>query len=387
MSTSFTAGEKTDLIIVGAGIVGLAHAYHAQRRGLSVRIIERDSRPNGASIRNFGHCCITAQHGDLLPTAYRSREGWLQAASDIGFWAPDSGAYVVARSEAEMAVVEQLSNDRGAEAVKIMTGADLNSVLGGNADPQIVGGAHLPADLRVDPRTTAGQIAAWLENQPSVQIQWNTSVRDIGGGVVSTSRGEFSAEKVIVCVGHDMDHLYPTLAEQYQVQRSALQMALAPAPSSYKIDAAVLTGTSMTRYDGFTAMPGAGAVRDEIYNHSPELIDMVANVMFARRPDGTILLGDSHVYGTTVDPFLDDWWTERLVNEISKVIGAPLNVTQRWQGVYASSPLTSLLVEEPDEQTRVVTVTSGIGMTMSFGIAAESIDTIVPEKDKASALK
>lgn len=132
-------------------------------------------------------------------------------------------------------------------------------------------------------------------------------------------------------------------------------------------------------------MPGAADVREEIYRNSPELVDMVANVMFTRRPDGTLLLGDSHLHGNTVDPFLDEWWTDRLVGEISKVLGAPLQITQRWQGVYASSALTSLLVEEPDEQTRVVTVTSGIGMTMSFGIAAESIDTICPENASAFA--
>lgn len=373
-STSHSPAQRTDLIIVGAGIVGLAHAYEAYRKGYTVRIIERDARPNGASIRNFGHCCITAQDGDLLETAYKSREGWLAAAQDVGFWAPPVGAYVVARSEAEMTVVEELNAKRGNEAVKLMTGDAIKSLLGGTPDPSIVGGAHMPADLRVDPRTAPGELADWLQNQPGITIEWNTSVRDVNDGTVSTSRGDFRAGKVLVCVGHDMDHLYPELATRYQVQRSALQMAMAPAPSTYKLDAAVLTGTSMTRYDGFTAMPGAAAVREEIYHHSPELIDMVANVMFTRRPDGTVLLGDSHVYGTTIAPFQDEWWTTRLVSEIGKIMGAELKVTQRWQGVYASSPLTSLLTEDIDAKTRVITVTSGIGMTMSFGIAAETIE-------------
>lgn len=381
MSSTFStqpAAEPTDLVIIGSGIVGLAHAYHAHRRGLTVRVIERDSRPNGASIRNFGHCCITAQHGDLLDTAYRSREGWLQAANDIGFWAPDSGAYVVARSEKEMAVVEEMALDRGTDAVKLLGVDGIRAALGGNPDPAIVGGAHLPADLRVDPRTTAGEIADWLQRQDGVHFEWSTSVRDVGQGTVSTSRGEFRGGKVVVCVGHDMDYLFPELAARYQVQRCALQMALATAPDEFTQDGAILTGTSMTRYDGFTSQPSAAAVREEIYGHSPELIDMVANVMFARRPDGTVLLGDSHVYGSTVDPFLDDWWTDRLVGEIGKVLGTQLNVTQRWQGVYANSPLTSLLIDEVDDQTRVVTVTSGIGMTLSFGIGAQGIDSLFP---------
>lgn len=374
--TNLSPTQRTDLIIVGAGIVGLAHAYEALRNGYTVRIIERDARPNGASVRNFGHCCITAQDGALLETAYKSREGWLAAARDVGFWAPQAGAYVVARSAAEMTVVEELNGKRGHDAVKLMTGAEIKGVLGGTPDPTILGGAHMPADLRVDPRTAPVELANWLQNQKGVSLEWTTSVRDINDGTVSTSRGDFHAAKVLVCVGHDMDHLFPELATRYQVQRSALQMAMAPAPATYKLDAAVLTGTSMTRYDGFTAMPGAAAVREEIYRHSPELIDMVANVMFTRRPDGTVLLGDSHVYGTTIAPFQDEWWTTRLVDEISKILGAELKVTQRWQGVYASSPLTSLLTEDVDAKTRVITVTSGIGMTMSFGIAAETIQRL-----------
>ncbi|MDQ0821305.1 FAD dependent oxidoreductase TIGR03364 [Arthrobacter sp. V4I6] len=371
--------EHTDLIIIGAGIVGLAHAFQAHRKGYTVRIIERDAKPNGASIRNFGHCCITAQDGEHLDTAYRSREGWLAAAQAIGFWAPEAGAVVVARSQTELAVLEQLSDKRGTDNVQLLTAEQTTRRLtsAGTPDPTICGGAFLPADLRVDPRTAAPDIADWLQNQDGIKFLWGTAVKDIQeGGSVITSRGDFHAGKVLVCVGHDLDYLLPDVAARYQVQRCALQMAMAPAPPGYKLDSAVLTGTSMTRYDGFTTMPAADALRQEIYSHSPELIDMGANVMFTRRPDGTVLLGDSHVYGQTIGPFQDEWMTSRLVREVEKLLGSPLIVTQRWQGIYASSPLTSLLVEDIGSTTTAITVTSGIGMTLSFGIAAETIERL-----------
>ncbi|MDR6507635.1 TIGR03364 family FAD-dependent oxidoreductase [Arthrobacter oryzae] len=377
--TDTLKGEHTDLIIVGAGIIGLAHAFEAHRKGYTVRIIERDARPNGASIRNFGHCCITAQDGAHLDTAYRSREGWLAAAQSIGFWAPEAGAVVVARSQTELAVLEQLRDKRGTDSVQLLTAEQTAGQLAsaGTPDPDIRGGAFLPADLRVDPRTAAPDIAGWLQNQDGVNIHWGTAVKDIqAGGSVTTSRGDFHADKVLVCVGHDLDYLLPDVAARYQVQRCALQMAMAPAPQGYNLNSAVLTGTSMTRYDGFTTMPAADALRQEIYSHSPELIDIGANVMFTRRPDGTVLLGDSHVYGQTIGPFQDEWMTSRLVREIEKLLGAPLTVTQRWQGIYASSPLTSLLVEDIDSTTTAITVTSGIGMTLSFGIAAETMDRL-----------
>ncbi len=367
---------STDLLVVGAGIVGLAHAVEAHRRGLSVRVVERDLAPNGASIRNFGHCCITAQAGDLLEIAHRSREGWLRAAEAVGFWAPTAGAVIVARTALELAVLEQLHAQRGGDAVVLLTAAGVRERLGPNADPAIVGGAFLPADLRVDPRTTAGEIARWLQSRDGVSIEWGTTVGRIDGGTVSTSRGDFEAARVLVCVGHDLDYLYPQVADAYEVTRCALQMALAPAPAGFTLDSAVLSGTSMTRYDGFTTMPGYDALHAELAATSPDLLDVGANVMATRRPDGTLLLGDSHVYARTMPPFQDEPITDRLVAEMSRILGAPLPIVQRWQGVYAKSPQTSLLVQDIDPVTRCITVTSGIGMTLSFGIAAQTLDSL-----------
>ncbi len=46
--------QHADLAVVGAGIIGLAHALAAAKRGLSVIVFDRNEQAVGASVRNFG---------------------------------------------------------------------------------------------------------------------------------------------------------------------------------------------------------------------------------------------------------------------------------------------------------------------------------------------
>lgn len=372
--------QTADLVIVGAGIIGLAHAAEAVHRGLTVQIVERDSEAVGASVRNFGHACITAQSAELLDLAQTSRRGWLRTAALAGFWAPEAGAVVIARSPGEAALLEQFHAARGGEAVRLLSTAEVDARLaapGRAADPAIVGAAWLPADLRVDPRTTVATIAAWLAEQPGVRFHWRTNAHGAGDGTVHTSRGPVRGRHILVCVGHDLDRLYPATAQAHDVLRCRLQMALVEAPGGYTHDAAVLTGTSMLRYGGMAELPAAAAVRAELERTEPELLQLGANLMFTRRPDGTLLVGDSHHYGVTADPFLDESIGRHLLDGVARVLGVEqLRVLQRWQGVYASSGQTDILRATHEPTVSSVTVTTGLGMTLAFGLAAQTLDAL-----------
>lgn len=386
-STALPSG-RSDLVVVGAGIVGLAHAFEAVRRGLSVTVVERDRRPVGASVRNFGHCCVTAQRGELLDLALRSRSGWVDAAKSAGLWAPEAGALVVARSATELAVLEELRDERGTDAVRLRTRDEVGEALGRPAEGRedLAGGALLPADLRVNPREAAPRLADWLAEQPGVTIAWGTNVLGVESGTVHTSRGPVHGDRILLCVGHDLDRLYPAEAEAHGIERCRLSMARVAAPDAFRTDSAVLTATSMLRYDGFTAMPSADRLRAEVTAHSPELLDVVANVMFTRLPDGTVLVGDSHAYDATEIPFQDEATAELLLREAYRVLGVPsVRVTERWQGVYASSARGPLLVRDVAPGVRALSVTSGIGMTLSFGLAAATFDGSLAETTSSPA--
>src|SRR5262245_59846068 len=101
---------EAKVAIVGAGIVGLAHAYVAARRGLQVVVFERNERPQGASIRNFGMICPIGQpSGDRLQLALRSRNLWLEVLADTDLPIASTGSLHVAYNEEEKAVIQQFA--------------------------------------------------------------------------------------------------------------------------------------------------------------------------------------------------------------------------------------------------------------------------------------
>jgi FAD dependent oxidoreductase TIGR03364 len=364
---------QSDVLVVGAGIVGLAHASAAIARGLTVTIIDRDARAVGASVRNFGHCCVTAQSGELRDLALVAREKWLDHAALAGFFSTTSGALALARSATELAVLEQLSASRETGQVELLSAAQARALLRNRADAAITGGALLRDDLRVDPREAVASLAAWLTTQPGVTLLWQTNFLGAADGVAVTSRGEIRAQRTIVCVGHDLDYLYPDFAADRQIERCALQMMRVDAPSGMVLRPAVLTGTSMLRYPAFAETDAAQVLRDEMGAERQDLLGIGANIMFTQRPNGTLIVGDSHRYATTPDPFLAESTSSILLTEIEKVLGVDeLRVKERWQGIYASSPQQSFLSEEVAHGVTVAIVTSGVGMTISFGLAEKT---------------
>jgi FAD dependent oxidoreductase TIGR03364 len=364
---------QSDVLVVGAGIVGLAHASAALARGLTVTVVDRDARAVGASVRNFGHCCVTAQSGELMDLALIAREKWVQHSRRAGFFSVASGALALARSATELAVLTELASSREPKQVELLSAARTRELLRDGADATIVGGAFLRDDLRVDPREAVASLAAWLAAQSGVTFLWQTSFFGAADGIATTSRGEIRAERTIVCVGHDLDYLYPDLAASREVERCALQMVRVDAPAGMVLRPAVLTGTSMLRYPAFAETDAAVALRTELTASRPDLLEIGANVMFTQRPNGTLIVGDSHRYRTTMDPFQSEKTSRILLKEIERILGVEsLRVKERWQGVYASSPRQPFLLEEVAPGVTVAIVTSGVGMTISFGLAEKT---------------
>src|SRR5579862_7019757 len=102
--------QQYDVAIVGAGILGLAHAYYCARRGLRVIVFERSPCAMGASVRNFGMLWTIGQPaGAMHQLALRSRDIWLEVLAASVLWHERTGSLHLAYQDDEAQVLEEFA--------------------------------------------------------------------------------------------------------------------------------------------------------------------------------------------------------------------------------------------------------------------------------------
>lgn len=370
--------SDTDVCVVGAGIVGLAHAFEARRRGLEVVVLERGARAVGASVRNFGHGFLAAMgDGGALECAIEARERWLELGGRAGLDVLECGSVIVARHEDELGVMEGAAEDerRGARMITPAEVAGLAPI----PTEGLLGALHARRDIRVDPRCAVDGLATLLEGDPGARIVWNAHVHAAEPGLVDAGRLVVRAPLVIICPGPDYLALPADLRpERAGLTRCRLQMLRVSPPDGRRYGPALLTGLSLLRYPAFAAQSGIDRVRERIAEERPELVEAGIHLIVTQLADGDLILGDTHEYADTVSPFRQERLDRLLLAEARHLLGVEqLDVRERWQGVYPSAPGDPFMVTEPVPGVWVVEVVSGVGMTTALGLAPRVLARII----------
>src|SRR4051812_339361 len=103
--SGMASSSSYDDIVVGAGIIGLAHAYELARRGRRVAVLERSPAAAGASVRNFGLLWPIGQPlGEPRTLANRSLDTWREVLTAAGLPFEDCGSLHLAYREDEAEV-------------------------------------------------------------------------------------------------------------------------------------------------------------------------------------------------------------------------------------------------------------------------------------------
>lgn len=362
--------QTYDLAVTGAGIVGLAHALAGLRQGLRVVVIDRDARAAGASVRNFGFVTVTGQQEGLVwRRAMRSRSVWAQIAPEAGIAVHQRGLLMVARRPAAMDVLEDFAAGPMGAGCRLLDSAALRAVAP-MLDPALLGALQSPHELRVESRDAIPQLAAWLASQ-GVTFLSRTAVRAVEPGAVHTASGTIRARHIVVCPGSDLVSLFPEVMARRGITLCKLHM-LRLADPGVRFPAPLMSDLGLVRYLGYQG-PRLAALAARLRAEQPAHLEHGVHLIVVQHTDGSLVVGDSHAYDPTPDPFQPRAIDDLMLDEFRRVTGQrDPDVIERWVGIYASGPDVAF-TESVADGVRLALVTSGTGASTAFAIGEETV--------------
>ena len=277
------------MAVVGAGIIGLACAWRAAQRGMSVLVVDRERPAAGASGVAAGMLApvTEAEFGEeeLLRLNLAAAEQWPAFAAELGELSAmptgyrRSGALVVAadRDDAEeLRRLHSFQRSLGLDA-EWLSGRECRR-LEPALSPRVPGGVHAPHDHQVDPQAVTAALAVALEHAGG-ELLAGVEVTTLGTREVGFADGSsVAADKIVLAAGCWSSRLAPELRVrpvkgQLLRLRSRARAAAPVAPIASRIvrtprcyvldrgDGRVVIGATMEEQGFDTAVTADGVYR------------------------------------------------------------------------------------------------------------------------------
>lgn len=366
--------SQAQIAVVGGGIVGLAHALAAARKGYSVVLFERHTRAVGASIRNFGMIrAIGKPPGAIRDRVLRSREVWLEVAAQSGIWLSQNGSVHVAHQRDEMDVLTEFYETAGKDwgVCRLLTAQETLALSPAVNPNGLLGGLWSSTEMLVNPMQAIERLPLWLAERYGVQLCFGHTVRNIDLPTVETTGGVWQVERAYVCSGIDFEMLYPEVYVDTGIVRTKLQMLrTVPQPGGFQVGPSLVGGLLLPGYSSFAHCRSVEALRKRIADEMPDYVANGITVYLSQLPTGEITIGDTHHYNNTVDPFDREDLNALMLKELRRFTTLPTyQIAERWHGVYAKIHGKTDLIAHPAPGVTVVNALAGAGMSQSFGLA------------------
>jgi D-hydroxyproline dehydrogenase subunit beta len=372
-----------DVAVIGAGVLGLFHAYHAAKAGFSVALFERGNSPNGASVRNFGMCIP----GALKPGIWRERglesvALYQQLKDEIGLPLQSGGTQYLATTPLEQTVIREWSEmasglGYSVEYLDAKASTERNPCI---RNDSVQASLVMLDDYRFDPRELPKRLIPHLVDSLRVDYHPKTIVHSVQregqSWKLETNLGDrFIAQNVFICSGWELKQLFPDRLNGLQYCK--LQMLRSMPQQSLQMQGSIASGLSIRRYDIFQLAPSAKRWAEEPID--PELTRWGIHLLFAQDADGKMVIGDSHEYDVEEFPdTLNEQIDELILNEAKKLIHLPTwKISDRWHGVYVINPKGELFVDSVERGLHLVNGIGGKGMTTGPAVARENIEQLL----------
>jgi glycine/D-amino acid oxidase-like deaminating enzyme len=200
--------EEADVVIIGAGVIGISTAWYLLTQGLSVLVLDKGRVAGEQSSRNWGWVRVTGRDEDEVPIALDSVDCWESISAEIegdtGF--TRQGVLILAHSEEEMAEFEdwmQIAKKYGVDT-RLFSPKELGQHISLSSDGWH-GGMVTPRDARAEPFLAVPAIARAVQKKGGL-VRESCAVRslDIEAGKISgvvTEQGRVKCQTVLCAAG------------------------------------------------------------------------------------------------------------------------------------------------------------------------------------------
>jgi FAD dependent oxidoreductase TIGR03364 len=375
--------ERKTAIVIGAGIVGIAAAKALAEKGCIVKVFDRSPQAAGASVRNFGMIWPIGQpSGMLYNRAMRSRQIWKEVATGADIWHEEAGSLHLAYNAEEWQVLQELEGIFKNEQrnVKLLNNSGISSAYAQVNTDNLLGGLHSADEMLIDPREALSVLPGYLEEKYDVEFYWNKCVSYIADqSVYIGSEEEHEFDIALVCSGADFETLYPEEFAKLPLIKCKLQMLrTVPMPESYRLKTALCGGLSLLHYNSFKTAPSLPVLQQKMEDEMKQYLDLGIHVMAAQNGRGEITIGDSHEYGTHVNPFDKQAINKLIMDYLATFLKiSNKSIAETWHGIYPklTNGDTDIFMMA-EEGVYILNGLGGAGMTLSFGLAEEIVEQL-----------
>lgn len=232
---SAAPGAQTDVAVIGGGLMGLAIATEAARRGMAVTVFEAESVGRHAASASAGGVRSLNRHPAEIVLARAALDDWAQLAArlgaDCGF--VRSGQIRVAEDESALAALERRAGTVRAlgHDHEEMVGPDALRCLEPGLARHCLGALVVRDDGFADPLRTVHAYRK-AARRLGVRISEGTPVRAVTRGpTLHVAHGDVRAGAVVNAAGAWGGAIATGVGERVPIEASALQMLVtAPVP-------------------------------------------------------------------------------------------------------------------------------------------------------------
>ncbi len=374
-----------DLIIIGSGVLGTFHAYHASKLGKKVLLVEKDQYPIQATVRNFGQIVPSGMSKEWFQFGVRGIELYKGIQTEFDISIRENGSVYIASDTEEQQLIHELKKEmdsRGYQA-QLLTSAQCLAKWPSLKKEYCLEGLFFPQELSAEPDKMIYRLLAYSTNKFSnLTFKPSTTIVDcfVSGSrvkVISNAKEEFTGDKVVICNGGEFKLLFPEIFRKSGIVISKLQMMRTiPLPET-TLEGNILTGLTIRRYESFQECPSYKNLKTP--EHLAELKKWGIHILFKKAMDGSIIIGDSHEYADVnhTDDLgfsQNEYINQLMLKEAQRIVHFNVNqIASTWSGYYPQHPEKEIVEIDIEDKIHIRTAIGGKGMTTSAGYAETSI--------------